>query len=460
MSGIAELLANLDYVVTGSDEKRSPATDRLQSVGVKVDIGHAPHHVGGADVVVVSTAVRASNTEVAEAHRRGVPVIPRAEMLAELMRLRYAVAVAGAHGKTTTTSMIALALERAGLDPTAVIGGRLSAFGGNARLGRGELMVAEADESDRSFLKLFPSVAVITNIDYEHLESYGSFEELCQAFVDFANKVPFYGAVVCCADDPHLAALVSRMTRRVITYGMSETADVTASDVVLGPMSVSATLKRRARRSDDRAKTLATLGRLELHVPGHHNLLNALAAVAVGIELGVPFERMSPGLREFKGAERRFEVRGEPRGILVVDDYGHHPTEIAAVLAGARALRRRIVVAFQPHRYSRTKALFDAFGPSLAGADHVVLTDIYAAGEDPLPGVDLEAFAARIRSQVGVPLDVVPDLADVAPALARIATAGDVIITLGAGSIATVPEQLLALLDRRVATARQTGAGA
>ena len=410
--------------------------------------------------MVVSTAVRASNTEVTEAHRRGVPVIPRAEMLAELMRLRYAVAVAGAHGKTTTTSMIALALERAGLDPTAVIGGRLSAFGGNARLGRGELMVAEADESDRSFLKLFPSVAVITNIDYEHLESYGSFEELCQAFVDFANKVPFYGAVVCCADDPHLAALVSRMTRRVITYGMSETADVTASDVVLGPMSVSATLKRRARRSDDRAKTLATLGRLELHVPGHHNLLNALAAVAVGIELGVPFERMSPGLREFKGAERRFEVRGEPRGILVVDDYGHHPTEIAAVLAGARALRRRIVVAFQPHRYSRTKALFDAFGPSLAGADHVVLTDIYAAGEDPLPGVDLEAFAARIRSQVGVPLDVVPDLADVAPALARIATAGDVIITLGAGSIATVPEQLLALLDRRVATARQTGAGA
>jgi len=460
MSGIAELLANLGYVVTGSDEKRSPATDRLKSVGVRLDIGHAPHHVGGADVVVVSTAVRPSNPEVAEAHRRGIPVIPRAEMLAELMRLRYAVAVAGAHGKTTTTSMIALALERAGLDPTAVIGGRLSVFGGNARLGRGELMVAEADESDRSFLKLFPTLAVITNIDYEHLENYGSFDELCQAFVDFANKVPFYGAVVCCADDVHLAALVSRMTRRVTTYGMSETADVTASDVVLGPMSVAATLKRRARRSDDRAKTLATLGRLELSVPGHHNLLNALAAVAVGIELGVPFERMSPGLREFKGAERRFEVRGEPRGILVVDDYGHHPTEIAAVLAGARALKRRIVVAFQPHRYSRTKALFDAFGPSLAGADHVVLTDIYAAGEDPLPGIDLEAFAARIRSQVRVPLDVVPDLVDVAPALARIATSGDVIITLGAGSIATVPGQLLALLDRRVATARQTGAGA
>jgi UDP-N-acetylmuramate--alanine ligase len=460
MSGIAELLANLDYVVTGSDEKRSAATDRLQSVGVKVDIGHAPHHVGGADVVVVSTAVKSSNPEVTEALRRGIPVIPRAEMLAELMRLRYAVAVAGAHGKTTTTSMIALALERAGLDPTAVIGGRLSAFGGNARLGRGELMVAEADESDRSFLKLFPTVAVITNIDYEHLENYGSFDDLCQAFVDFANKVPFYGAVVCCADDEHLGALSSRMTRRVTTYGISETADITASDVVLGPMSVAATVKRRARRSDDPAKTLVTLGRLELNVPGHHNLLNALAAVAVGIELGVPFERLAPGLREFKGAERRFEVRGEPRGILVVDDYGHHPTEIAAVLAGARAFKRRIVVAFQPHRYSRTKALFDAFGPSLAGADHVVITDIYAAGEDPLPGIDLEAFAARVRSQLSVPVDVVPNLVDVAPALARIASPGDVIITLGAGSIAAVPDQLLALLDRRAATSRQAGAGA
>jgi len=460
MSGIAELLANLDYTVTGSDEKRSAATDRLQSIGARVDIGHAPQHVANADVVVASTAVRSSNPEVMEAHRRGIPVIPRAEMLAELMRLRYAVAVAGAHGKTTTTSMIALALERAGLDPTAVIGGRLSVFGGNARLGRGELMVAEADESDRSFLKLFPTLAVITNIDYEHLENYGSFDDLCQAFVDFANKVPFYGAVVCCADDQHLAGLTKKMNRRVTTYGMSETADVTAGEVVLGPMSVAATVKRRARRSDDPVKTLVTLGRLELNVPGHHNLLNALAAVAVGIELGVPFERIAPGLNEFKGAERRFDVRGEPRGILVVDDYGHHPTEIAAVLAGARALNRRLVVAFQPHRYSRTKALFDAFGPSLAGADHVVLTDIYGAGEDPLPGINLETFSARVRSQVNVPLEVVPNLADVAPALARIAMPGDVVITLGAGSIATVPDQLLALLDRRATTARQAGAGA
>ena len=449
MSGIAELLANLEYVVTGSDAKRSAVTERLSSVGVKVDIGHAPQHVGGADVVVVSSAVRPTNPEVMEAHRRGIPVIPRAEMLAELMRLRHAIAVAGAHGKTTTTSMIALALERAGLDPTAVIGGRLSAFGSNARLGRGELMVAEADESDRSFLKLFPTVAVITNIDYEHLESYGSFDDLQQAFVDFANKVPFYGSVVCCADDLHLATAIPRMTRRVRTYGLSDSADVTADDIVLGPLSVTATVKRRARRSDDPAKTLVSLGRLELNVPGHHNLLNALATVAVGLELDVPFERLAPGLREFRGAERRFEVRGEPRGVLIVDDYGHHPTEIAAVLSAAKPLNRRLIVAFQPHRYSRTKALFDAFGPSLAAADHIVLTDIYSAGEDPLPEITLDRFAERVRSQVSVPVTVVPVLADVARALAGIVTPGDVVITLGAGSIASVPDQLLGMLDRR-----------
>ncbi len=454
MSGIAELLANLEYEVTGSDEKRSAVTDRLASLGVTVHIGHAAPHVGRADVVVISSAVKLANPEVVEANRRDIPVIPRAEMLAELMRLRYAIAVAGAHGKTTTTSMIALSLERAGLDPTAVIGGRLSAFGSNARLGRGELMVAEADESDRSFLKLFPTVAVITNIDYEHLENYGSFDDLRQAFVDFANKVPFFGAVVCCADDAHLAAVTGRMTRRVVTYGMSDAADVTATDVVLGPMRVTATVKRRPRRSADAAKTLATLGTLELNVPGHHNLLNALATVAVGLELGIPFERIAPGLEEFKGAERRFEVRGEPRGILVVDDYGHHPTEIAAVLAAALALNRRIVIAFQPHRFSRTLALFDAFGPSMAGADAIVLTDIYAAGEEAIAGVTLDALAARVRSQITVPVEVVPRLADVAPALARLAQPGDVVITLGAGSIASVPDQLLALLDRRGGTSR------
>jgi UDP-N-acetylmuramate--alanine ligase len=447
MSGIAELLANLGYVVSGSDERRSPLTDRLKQLGVQVAIGHAAEHVGGADVVVVTSAVDARNPEVAEAVRRKIPVIPRAEMLAELMRLRVAIAVAGAHGKTTTTSMIALVLERAGLDPTAVIGGRLSAFGSNARLGRGELMVAEADESDRSFLKLFPTVAVITNIDHEHLESYGSFADLQQAFVDFANKVPFYGAVVACADDPHLAAVLPRMTRRTITYGLDTPgADVTATDVQLGPLSVRATVKRRARRADDPTQAIVTLGPLTLSVPGRHNLLNALAALAVGLEVGLPFERITPGLEEFRGAERRFDVRGEPNGIMVVDDYGHHPTEIAAVIEAARHLQRRTIVAFQPHRFSRTKALMDAFGPALGGAAHVVLTDIYAAGEEAIPGVTLDALAAAVRRSVSAPIDVVPSLEEVPGAIAAIARPGDVVIVLGAGSIGSVADRLVRLL--------------
>jgi UDP-N-acetylmuramate--alanine ligase len=444
MSGIAELLANLGYVVSGSDVKRSPVTDRLQTLGIQVSVGHTAQNVGGADVVVVSSAVKPSNPEVVEAVRLGVPVIPRAEMLAELMRLRFAIAVAGAHGKTTTTSMIALVLERAGLDPTAVIGGRLSAFGSNARLGRGELMVAEADESDRSFLRLFPTMAVITNIDHEHLESYGGFAELQQAFVDFANKVPFYGAVVACADDPNLAAVLPRMTRRVITYGIDAPgADVTADRVALGPMTVSADVRRRAPGRPDGVR----LGRLELKVPGRHNLSNALAAVAVGLELDLPFDRIASGLQEFRGAERRFEVRGEPNGILVVDDYGHHPTEIKAVLAAARALGRPLVVVFQPHRFSRTAALMDEFGPALADADRVILTDIYAAGEDPLPGVTVDALAASIRRATRAPVDVVPLLDDVPAAVARSAKRGDVVITLGAGSVGTLPDRLMRALE-------------
>jgi UDP-N-acetylmuramate--alanine ligase len=446
MSGIAELLANLGYAVSGSDERRSPVTDRLATLGIRIERGHAAAHVGDADVVVISSAVRPTNPEVVEAQRRQVPVIPRAEMLAELMRLRFAIAVAGAHGKTTTTSMIALVLERAGLDPTAVIGGRLSAFGSNARLGRGELMVAEADESDRSFLKLFPTIAVITNIDHEHLENYGGFDDLQQAFVDFANKVPFYGGVVACVDDANLAAILPRMTRRVTTYGLESPADVTAANVEMSPLAVSATVRRRARRSVDAAQAFVELGALRLSVPGRHNLLNALAAVAVGMELGLSFERIATGLRDFHGAERRFEVRGEPSGILIVDDYGHHPTEIAAVLAAAKSLGRRIVVAFQPHRFTRTAALMDAFGPALAAADHIVLTDIYPAGEEPIEGTTIDALAAAIRRSVAVPVDVVPRLDDVPAAVAGIAKPGDVVITLGAGSIGSIPERLLEVL--------------
>jgi UDP-N-acetylmuramate--alanine ligase len=447
MSGIAELLANLGYVVSGSDERRSAVTDRLATLGIRVAYGHDAAHVGAADVVVVSSAVRSTSPEVREAVRRQIPVIPRAEMLAELMRLRFAIAVAGAHGKTTTTSMIAVVLERAGLDPTAVIGGRLSAFGSNARLGRGELMVAEADESDRSFLKLFPTIAVITNIDHEHLENYGGFDDLQQAFVDFANKVPFYGAVIACLDDATLAGVVPRMTRRVTTYGLdANEADLTATDVRLGPLSAGATVHQRVRSGGGTAGSTSMLGDVSLAVPGRHNLQNALAAIAVGLELGLAFDRIAAGLRDFRGVERRFDVRGEVSGILVVDDYGHHPTEIAAVLAAAKALGRRIVVAFQPHRFTRTAALMDAFGPSLEAADHLVLTDIYPAGEDPIPGVTLDALAAAIGRTGRARVDLAPRLDDVVPAVVRVARPGDVVIVLGAGSIGAVPDRLIEAL--------------
>ena len=435
--------------MSGSDEKRSSVTDRLTTLGIEVAYGHRAEQVGEADVVVISSAVRPTNPEVVEAERRQIPVIPRAEMLAELMRLRYAIAVAGAHGKTTTTSMIALMLERAGLDPTAVIGGRLSAFGSNARLGRGELMVAEADESDRSFLKLFPTIAVITNIDHEHLESYGGFDDLQQAFVDFANKVPFYGAVVACADDPHLAAVLPRMTRRVTTYGLdAPDADVTADDVTLGPLSVSARVRRRGRRATGEGIRTppSTLGDLSLQVPGRHNLQNALATVAVGLELGLPFAQIAAGLarvprrrtalRSARRAERhprrrrlrspsdrdrrraRGGARDEPpsrRGLSAAPVHPHRGPD-GRVRPGALERRPR-----RAHRHL----------PRRRGSD---------------PGVTLEALAAAVRRSVTHPVDVVPRLDDVAPAVARLARPGDVVITLGAGSIGTVPDRLVELL--------------
>ena len=441
MSGIAELLANLGYAVSGSDAKRSEVTDRLATtVGVTVREGHAAENVGDADVVVVSSAVRPANPEVVEAHRRGIPVIPRAEMLAELMRLRFSIAVAGSHGKTTTTSMIALVLERAGLDPTAVIGGRLSAFGSNARLGRGEYMVAEADESDRSFLMLYPSIAVITNIDREHMESYGSFTDLQQAFADFANRVPFYGSVVACTADLNVLPILPQLKRRVVTYGVeTAAAKFVGTDVELGAFGGRCIVSRAGVR----------LGTLELAVPGRHNLQNALAAVAVADELGVDFKQVSAALAEFHGAERRFERHGEAGGVLIVDDYGHHPTEIAAVLAAARAtLGRRLVVAFQPHRYSRTQQLMDAFGPSLRDADEIVLTDIYAASEDPIPGVTLDALAEAIRHGSGRPVHVARTLDAVVSEVVAIARPGDAVLTLGAGSIGTLPRRLKAALGK------------
>jgi UDP-N-acetylmuramate--alanine ligase len=447
MSGIAELLANLGYSVTGSDAKRSEGTARLESAcGVRVHEGHAASHVGDADVVVYSSAVKPTNPELVEARRRGVPVIPRAEMLAELMRLKFSIAVAGSHGKTTTTSMIALILERAGLDPTAVIGGRLSAFGSNARLGRGQYMVAEADESDRSFLLLLPAIAVITNIDDEHLESYGRFEELQQAFVDFANKVPFYGSVVACVDDPHVATVLPRVTRRVVTYGLTDDAMVRGKDVELGAFGGRCTVTVRRDGVEHR------LGRVEVVVPGRHNLLNALAAVAVAECLEVEFSRTAAALAEFQGAERRFQRIGEAGGVLIVDDYGHHPTEIAAVLAAARvALGRRLLVAFQPHRYSRTARLMEAFGSAFVDADEVVLTDVYAASEEPIPGATSEAMADAIRRLAARPVLVVGDLDELVAALAARARPGDAVLTLGAGSIGSVPRRLLRVLQEAAA---------
>ena len=445
MSGIAELLANLGYAVSGSDAKRSEVTERLaRELGVTVFEGHAASHLGDADVVVVSSAVKPKNPEVVEAHRRDIPVIPRAEMLAELMRLRFSIAVAGSHGKTTTTSMIALVLERAGLDPTAVIGGRLRVFGSNARLGSGKYMVAEADESDRSFLMLWPTIAVITNIDHEHMESYGSFDHLQQAFTEFANKVPFYGGVIACADDPKLAPVLPRVRRRLTTYGLENAdAHVVGMDIELGSFGARCSVLRR--RGDNTVR----LGVLELGVPGRHNLQNALAAIATAESLGVEFAQVAAALKDFQGAERRFERHGEPGGVLVVDDYGHHPTEIAAVLAAARAtLGRRMVVAFQPHRYSRTESQLQAFGPSLKDADEIVLTDIYAAGEEPIAGITVDVLADAIRRGSGRPVHVVPALDSVVAEVLKIVKPGDAVMTLGAGSIGTLPARLVEALER------------
>jgi UDP-N-acetylmuramate--alanine ligase len=446
MSAIAELLATLGYAVSGSDAQRSDVTARLEQLfGVAVFEGHAAANVDDADVVVVSSAVRPSNPEVVEAKRRGIPVVPRAEMLAELMRLRFSIAVAGSHGKTTTTSMIALVLERAGLDPTAVIGGWFSAFGSNARLGRGDYFVAEADESDRSFLLLWPSIAVMTNIDHEHMESYRSLADLQQAFLDFANKVPFYGAAIACVDDANLSAILPSLQRRVVTYGLeNREAQVCGEQVELGSFGGRCVVHRRTTDG------VEPLGRIELSVPGRHNLQNALAAVAVGERIGLPFSRVADALAGFHGAERRFERYGEAGGVLVVDDYGHHPTEIRAVMAAARAtLGRRLIVAFQPHRYSRTAQQLEAFGPALAGADEIVLTDIYAAGEDPISGVTIERLADSIRSGSGRPVHLIKALADLVPGLVAMARPGDVVITLGAGSIGTVPRKLVQALEQR-----------
>jgi UDP-N-acetylmuramate--alanine ligase len=439
MSPLAEVLLRGGIRVSGSDVRASAVTAHLQAMGLEFREGHDAAHVGDVDVVVRSSAVRLSNPEVVEAGRRGIPVIARGELLADLMRGKQGVAVAGAHGKTTTTSMIGLVLDRAGLDPTVIIGGRLAQFGSSARVGGGDLLVAEADESDRSFLLLAPVYAVVTNIDREHLESYRSFEELEQAFAAFAAKVPFYGAAILCADDASVRRLAAAAPRRVVRYGLDDpSAALTVSGLRLEGFGSAATVVLRT------AEGLEPLGPLTLRVPGRHNVANALAAIALGLELGVPFDVIATALEEFRGAERRFERKGEARGITVVDDYGHHPTEIAAVLRAARdSGAGRVVCVFQPHRYTRTAHLLAEFGPALAAADEIVLTDIYAAGEDPMPGVTIDALAAEVRRAGGGRVHVVPALADVAAAVARIARPGDLVLTMGAGSIGGLGPQVV-----------------
>jgi UDP-N-acetylmuramate--alanine ligase len=445
MSGLAELLLNLGYQVSGSDMQRTDITDRLESLGAHISKGHDARNVSDAEVVVYSSAVRPTNPEMVAAKDRGLAIVARAELLAELMRLRQGIAIAGAHGKTTTTSMIALVLDVAGLDPTAVIGGRISSFGSSAKLGRGNYLVAEADESDRSFLKLSPRFAVITNIDREHLEAYRDFSDLKAAFVQFANAVPANGAVIMCADDPHLTEIRPDVRRHVITYGFDEAADVTALDLQLKGFGSVCTV--RARKPGGRA---VELGQLHLAIPGRHNVLNALAAIAMSRELGIAWSDIARALGAFQGAERRFQRRGESAGVVVVEDYGHHPTEIAAVVAAAKPLTaRRLIVAFQPHRFSRTQFLLSEFGRAFTGADVLILTDIYAAGEDPIAGVTLEVLADTVRSGFAGELRVVPALASVPRELASVATSGDLIVLLGAGSIGSIAAQVLSALGSR-----------
>ena len=435
MSGIAEVLLNLGYQVSGSDQKRSAVTEHLAKLGARIYEGHAAANVAEAQVVVTSTAVKANNPEVMQARRQGLPVIPRAEMLAELMRLKYGVAVAGSHGKTTTTSMVAMVLDKGGLDPTIVVGGRVGTLGSGARLGKGEFMVAEADESDRSFLKLTPTVAIVTNIDREHLDTYKDLADVQEAFLNFVNKVPFYGAAVLCLDDPAVQDILPRVERRVVTYGASRQAEVNARDVVLGPMGSTYTASSGG----------TSLGTIELAVPGHHNVLNSLAALAVGLDLGVPFAAVKEGLASFTGVDRRFQLRGEAGGITVIDDYGHHPTEIRATLETlrGRAGTRRTVVLFQPHRYTRTQHLWDDFCRAFHLADLVVLVDIYPAGEEPIEGVSSETLADAIGRRGHRHVVYGGDIRAAVEHLLGEIREGDVILTLGAGSVWTAGDELL-----------------
>jgi len=448
MSGIAEILLNLGMKVSGSDLRRSAVTDRLAQLGATVFEGHSAANVAGATVVVTSSAVNQSNPEVVEAHARKIPVIQRAEMLAELMRLKYGIAIAGMHGKTTTTSMVAAVLAAGGLDPTVVVGGRVDAMGSNARLGSTQYLVAEADESDRSFLKLSPILAVVTNLDREHMDCYRDMDDVEGAFLEFMDRVPFYGAVTACADNAQLKGILPRARRRVLTYGVDAEADYRLEFVDAGQRAGRGPGARQGGSFACFTVTTATgpLGPFELHVPGRHNVLNATAAVAIGRQLEIAAEKIAEGLRNFRGVDRRFQERGRANGVTVVDDYGHHPTEIRATLDAARECARGAIhVVFQPHRYTRTQDLLDQFSGAFRDADSVIVLPIYAASEEPIAGVTAERLAERIE---GPQVQFVPEFGEAVRKVAARAREGDLILTLGAGSVSQLGPQILAALGK------------
>ena len=435
MSGIAEVLLNLGYKISGSDLKLSPTTDRLAQLGATVYEGHAAEHVGSAKALVVSSAVRSDNPELLEARQRGIPIIPRGELLAELMRLKYGIAIAGSHGKTTTTSFTAAVLSRGGLDPTVVVGGKVGLMGGsNARVGRSDFLVVESDESDGSFLKLSPILAVITNIDREHLDHYADIDEIREAFREFINKVPFYGAAIVCLDDENVQQILPSINRRVITYGRSSQADLRITESVSGHFESRFRVQVRGR----------DLGEFHLRIAGPHNVLNATAALGIGIELDVKLEEIREALASFTGVDRRFQTRGVERGITVIDDYGHHPTEIRATLTAARLCHfQRIHAIFQPHRYTRTQALMDEFARSFHQADSVYLMDIYAASETPIEGVSGELLATRMRDFGHRCVEYCGTMDRAVEAVLSNVRDGDVVLTLGAGNVWQAGEKIL-----------------
>jgi UDP-N-acetylmuramate--alanine ligase len=441
MSGIAEILLTMGYAVSGSDLRGSATTERLAALGATIYTGHAASNAAASDVVVTSSAVARDNPEVLEARARKIPVIQRAEMLAELMRLKYGIAIAGMHGKTTTTSMVAAVLAGGELDPTVVVGGRVDAMGSNARLGRSQYLVAEADESDRSFLKLSPILAVVTNLDREHMDTYADMDDVERVFLEFMDRVPFYGAITACVDNEMLRAILPRVTRRVYTYGESADADFRL---------------RALRPSADCHATFEVntrgliLGPFDLHAPGRHNLLNATAAVAIGVQLGVPPEKIAAGLASFRGVDRRFQIKGVERGVTVVDDYGHHPTEVLATLQAARECGYgRVLVLFQPHRYTRTRDLLEDFTTAFGDADSLQVLDIYAASEPPIPGISGEALAEKIRTTSGRIVGYAGSLEEGVDRLAKDARSGDLILTLGAGNVSQASGMLLDRLAGR-----------